>query len=108
MNKLADRLDELTNKRLAPDRAEWAKDLFLAFECHADHFDAELLRLIHKADPGHRLLLARGFPIAVSIHDEWNSAPVQKDFFQFYGVGELLHAKSDEKKLFDRMYGGDK
>ena len=65
------------------------------------------MRLIHKADPHHRLLLARGFPIAVSIHDEWCSTPVQKDFFQFYGVGELLYDKSNEKKLFERMYGPD-
>jgi hypothetical protein len=107
MSELTDKLDEKSKKALAPDRAEWAKDLFLAFECRGDFFNAELLKLIHKADPGHRLLLARGFPIAVDIHDEWCNTPVQKDFFRFYGVGELLCANSDEKKLFDRMYGPD-
>lgn len=70
-----------------PDPVEqWAKDLYLATETRADHWNAQLLRLIMKSDPEHLARLRIAFPVAVRAVEEWKAAPTSMDFFRAYGV----------------------
>ena len=43
-----------------------------------DHFTAELLRLIAKADPSNQLRLREGFPDEVDAYNRWGAAPFGK------------------------------
>jgi hypothetical protein len=64
-----------------------ALDLYLTYETqHADHFTAQLFRLIAKGDGSRRRLLARGFPMEVEAYEEWMLTPTTQEFYDKYDV----------------------
>jgi hypothetical protein len=74
-----------------PDRCQAALDLYLAFHTQADHFNAQLFKLIAKSVGLKRAALRGAFPLEVSVFEEWHDTPVEKDFFKKYDIGDLLH-----------------
>jgi hypothetical protein len=81
-----------------------ARDLYLAFHHSADHFTAQLFRLMHKADAQNFELLKRGFPVACDAYRLWREAPTEKRFFEYFNVGEILHGP--EKAAYNRQFKG--
>lgn len=74
-----------------------ALDLYLTYEtAHADHFTAQLFRLIAKGDGGRRRKLARGFPLEVEMYEEWMLTSTTKEFYDKYDV--KAHHVSEEKR----------
>lgn len=69
----------------------WARDLFLAMHTQASNFNAQLIRLVAKADGFNRRKLARGFPDAVHVFDAWEKSPTEGAFMERYQVQEGLH-----------------
>jgi hypothetical protein len=64
-----------------------ALDLYLTYETqHADHFTAQLFRLIAKGDGSRRRLLAKGFPMEVEAYEEWMITPTPQMFYDKYDV----------------------
>ena len=74
-------------------RRRLACDLYLAFETDADHFTAQLFRLMHKADEMNKGLLGKGFPVALNIFREWEDAPSPRAFFVRYNLTAVLHGQ---------------
>lgn len=89
---------------MTPEERHWAKDLFLAFHCGHDHFDAYLFKLINKGVGHNRVKLAVCYPIAVALYEEWHSTPREKDFFIKYNIGVFLFEDSRERKIYERMF----
>lgn len=93
---------EATEKEL---REKLALDLFLAFHDSATNFNAQLFRLMSKADPGNLVLISMGFPLNVEIYREWLHSMEERDFFTKYLLGKRLAGKR-EGALLDSMLAG--
>lgn len=61
---------------------QWAKDMFLAYDCGHDFFNAQLLKLIGKSDGFNRPKLASVFPLAVMAYELWHASETPKKFFE--------------------------
>ena len=85
------------------EKRKKAMDLFLAYNTRQDFFTAQLYRLIMKADGLNTARLAQAFPVEVSLYQEWMATEDQKDFFERYQIGELLHG--DSKSMYQRLHG---
>lgn len=81
-----------------------ARDLYLAFEHRADHFNGHLFRLLHKADNANFLRLAMGFPLEAALYQQWRDAPTETAFYVAYRVGETL--RGPEADAFKARFGG--
>lgn len=69
-------------------KKQLAYDLYLTYETgRADHFTADLFRLINKADALNKLRLASGYPDHVAILKEYHETEHAEDFYRKYGVG---------------------
>ena len=66
-------------------RERAALDLYVTFEkAHADHFTAQLYRLIAKADGGNRRRLEIAYPLHVAMYREWMLTPDRHTFYGKY------------------------
>lgn len=78
------------------DRPEdWARDIFLATQRNATHWNAHLVRLILKSDFEHLARLREAFPTAVRMVEEWNATGTEGDFYRAWGVLDTLHDPAD-------------
>ena len=84
-----------------------ARDLYLAFHHSrtADHFNAQLFRLMHKADPGNLVRLGIGFPLEAAVFNEWYGAPNEAAFFDRYPLHEILREPERSAYLQTIMRG---
>lgn len=83
---------------MSPERYEHLKfDLWMAFNAvkTSDWFTAQLFRLFHKADPGNRHRLGKGFPDEATVYEDWDNAPNEDDFF---GPDLLARGRSERAK----------
>ena len=70
------------------ERKRIAGDIYRVYESGgAVNFTAQLIRLIAKADPDNRHKLGQGFPVEVSVFDEWHTSHSLDVFYKKYGVG---------------------
>lgn len=60
------------------------RDIYLAFHKNSSHFNAYLLRLIHKADPSNRARLRFSFQMEVTVYEMWYNSPNEDAFFRKY------------------------
>lgn len=77
-------------------KREHARDLFLAFETRADHFNAHLYKLIHKADGPNRFRIGLGFPEEVAAFGEWYEAPTGAIYEEHFTEEEMDKMKRGE------------
>lgn len=89
-----------TNREL---REKLALDLFIAFQCGGTNFNAQLFRLMHKADPGNLMLISLGFPLNVEIYKEWLESPEERSFFRRYLLSKRLRGEREQAILEDMV-----
>lgn len=69
-------------------KKQLAYDLYLTYETgRADHFTADLFRLINKADAINKFRLGAGYPDHVAILKEYHATEHAEDFYRKYQVG---------------------
>jgi hypothetical protein len=84
-------------------REQLALDLFIAFHCDGTNFNAQLFRLMHKADPGNLTLISLGFSTHVAIYREWRESPEERSFFRRYLLSKRLRGEREQAILEDMV-----
>lgn len=85
-------------------REKLALDLFIAFRCGGTNFNAQLFRLMSKADPVNLARLSVGFPTEVEVYAEWHNTPDERSFFRRHLLGKRLGGER-EQAILDDMVG---
>lgn len=80
-----------------------ALDLYLAFHAGHRHFNAELFKLMRKADPANLRKLAQVYPDEYEVYTAWLAAPSEGVFFKQHRLERLLTAP-EERDAFMRRF----
>lgn len=53
-----------------------------AWQFGGSNFTSLLYTLINKADPVNRAKIRRSYPVEVTVYEDWQKSPDEKDFFK--------------------------